>query len=121
MFLRSNRILKFLVLLLFTFELMVPVYATGISVEESAYDQAGISSVNFHQGLFSPLLLEELNESEEEKDDHKGNYSGSDFSAFELRHISFDIHHVSLSSYISSHQRSPQSAPLFQLHCKLLI
>jgi hypothetical protein len=121
MFLRTNRLLKLVAILLFVFELVVPLYVASLSTEASAVETDQICSKSFHQTWFSPLLLEELSENEEEKDSHKSSCARNDFSTAEFQSLSYDIHRVNFSSYINAYQQSSQTPALFQVHCKLVI
>lgn len=121
MFLRTNRVLKFLALILFTFELIASVCAVGIASEGNAIDKIQISNAVQHQNFNIPFLLEELTENEEEKDGHKATYVSISCVLLGLRHLSFDIHRADLSSYFNIFQQGSSSPALFQVHCKLLI
>jgi len=121
MFLRTSKVLKFLALILFAFELVVPVYATGNATEEYAKNEVKVRNAVQHQTLFSLMLLEELNKNEEEKNGHRNIFPGSDCSAFEIRHITFDVHRAVITFFVNSFRQSCTFPALYQVHCKLLI
>ena len=118
MSLRCCLISKFIALLLLL-EVAIPVYAACIYSVGSVKDGTQVCSNNY-QNLFSPLLLEELNENEEERDGFKANHARPDFSWFELSVFDFDIYHGGVS-YSRSTLNFCNTPALFRLHCKLLI
>ena len=120
MFLRTNKVLKYFAIILFTFELVAPAFAAAISSEGFANSKATMSNGGSHQSPFVPILLEESNENEEEKAGHKTTLP-SDCPLFERCHISFDIHGVDFSSYLHSLQQVNPFPALYQVHCKFLI
>ena len=120
MFLRTNKALKFLALILFGFELIAPICVVGISVDGTKKSETQVSTAAQHQSPFSPILLE-LNKNEEEKDGQKSLSEGNHCSLPELLHLTFDIHRADITSYINALQQFKASPALFQVHCKLQI
>ena len=72
MLFRSFKILKFFTLILFVFELTIPLIGAGIT----NYSECDRGAEIFHsvqlQSPYSPLWLEELSNNEEEKTGAKG-------------------------------------------------
>ena len=118
--LQANQLLKFLAFILFAFELVVSVYASGISIGLGNENGTQLNPAAQSQNLCFPILFE-LNKNEEEKGGHKLPFEDSGGSPVELYHMSHDVHRADITSYTNALQQFKASPALFQVHCKLQI
>ena len=121
MFVQVNRVFRVMTLVIFALELLAPVFLGSTSGKGSAADATKVSHAVFPQDLIAPLLLEELNENEEEKDDHATTYLPNCCTFNELRHMAFDLHQMDVSSFTFAMQQVSLSPALFRVHCTLRI
>jgi hypothetical protein len=116
----SSRVLKFFAFLLFTVGFIAPLILVGVADQRGEVSFSQLGSMEKYQN-FSPLIVEELSENEEEKDLHRVIDSCIAFAFLVPHHLAFDIHQSDGVSYVSSIQQSKAYPALFQVHRELII
>jgi hypothetical protein len=116
--LRSNKLLKFFAILLFSFEMIAPALVTSATSEVSVKsdDQTSLSTTTSHlASLMSSLLFEETNNEEErESKDHKTTLCFTDFG-FIQPFIELTTTETRQTSWLDKHERRISQPPLFAL------
>jgi len=111
---RKSTILKFLSLLLFSFELLSPIVLHAGNVSPAAHHgEASISSTSHDFGFFSLFLIEETNnEKEGEEDENKRIFSFIDFTYIEVFNVLEKFRTIPIICSISEDRSNAQPSLL---------
>jgi hypothetical protein len=115
--LRSSKVLKFFVILLFSFEMIAPALISETTDVTERYDgRTAITGTPDHlANMMSSLLFEETSSEEErESKDHKTTLCFTDFG-FVQPFVELTITETRQTSWVDKHERCTSQPPLFAL------
>jgi len=119
--LRTNKVLKFFALLLFSLEFLAPAILVDIAAAESNQDQVQLVDGVHHQNILFSIFSEEITENEEGREGHKDSVVFSGFG-FASRLLQLQAIEPTSSKYSSSISEQFDTQPaLFKLNCTFLI